>query len=455
MAGLDHVVAGLARVAVVGAGYAGMAAATELAARGISVTVFETSRVLGGRGRALETPHGVIDNGQHILIGAYRDTLRLMLQVGAEPKRALLRLPLTLHYPGQLRLAAPRLPAPFHLGLALLGTRGLNWADKLAAIRFMNDLKGSAFRLPEGAADCSVLALLESHRQPDRLRTYLWEPLCVAALNTPVDCASAQVFLNVLRDTLAAERAASDLLLPRVDLGAMFPIPAAAYVTARGGQVIRDNAIRSVTCAGADAQGRDGGFMLVAEDGSRSAHTHVILAVAPYHVRALTEDLPELEPLHRIIGALSFQPIITCYAAYPAHVRLPQAMLGHAGGIMQWLFDRGQLGGPPGLLAAVISARGRHLALSKAELSARIHNEIAGVVPDLPAPLWCQVINEKRATFSCTPGLVRPGSKTPLRGLLLAGDYVAGDYPGTLESAVRSGIAAARSILDETTASQA
>ncbi|TRZ65645.1 MAG: FAD-dependent oxidoreductase, partial [Rhodocyclaceae bacterium] len=203
----------LAKVAIIGAGYAGMAAATELATHGISVTVFESSRVLGGRARAIETTGTTVDNGQHILIGAYRESLRLMRQVGADPQRLLLRLPLTLAYPGQLRVATPRLPAPLHLALGLLGARGLSWSDKLAAIRFMRALKHQDFRLPDQRQDCSVSALLDTHRQPDRLRTYLWEPLCVAALNTPADAASAQVFLNVLRDSLAAERSASDLLL--------------------------------------------------------------------------------------------------------------------------------------------------------------------------------------------------------------------------------------------------
>jgi len=433
----------LTRVAIIGAGYAGMAAATELATHGIPVTVFESSRVLGGRARATETNGITVDNGQHIMIGAYRETLRLMRQVGADPQRLLLRLPLTLAYPGQLRIAAPRLPAPLHLAVGLLGARGLAWSDKFAAIRFMQALKHHGFRLPEQAEDCSVSALLDAHRQPDRLRTYLWEPLCVAALNTTADAASAQVFLNVLRDSLAAGRSASDLLLPRVDLGAMFPVPAAAYISARGGQVLRNSAIRSIE------RSASGTYTLQAEDGSRSSYAHVIVAVAPYHVPPLVENLAQLDGLLRALGSLRFEPIITCYLGYPQPVRLPEAMLGHAGGVMQWLFDRGQLGGPAGLLAAVISARGRHLELSNVELTQRIHAEIAGIVPNLPTPLWSQVITEKRATFSCSPNLYRPAMATPLPGLLLAGDYVAGEYPATLETAVRSGIQAAASVLGQ------
>jgi len=426
-----------------------MAAATELATHGIAVTVFESSRVLGGRARAIETNGAIVDNGQHILIGAYRETLRLMRQVGADPQRLLLRLPLTLAYPGQLRIATPRLPAPLHLALGLLGAQGLSWSDKFAAIRFMRSVKRQGFRLPDQIGDCSVSALLDTHNQPDRLRTYLWEPLCVAALNTPADAASAQVFLNVLRDSLAAERSASDLLLPRVDLGAMFPLPAADYIGARGGRVLRGTAIRAIEQSGSDA------YTLQAEDGSRSDHTHVILAVAPYHLPPLITNLKQLDALRSALGNLRYEPIVTCYLGYPPHIRLPEVMLGHAGGVTQWLFDRGQLGGPAGLLAAVISARGRHLELSNGESIERIHAEIADLLPHLPKPLWSQVITEKRATFSCTPRLARPAMTTALPGLMLAGDYVASDYPATLESAVRSGINAAASVLDEASRGQA
>ncbi|MDD5176981.1 MAG: hydroxysqualene dehydroxylase HpnE [Sterolibacterium sp.] len=426
----------VAQVAVIGAGYAGMAAAVELATRNIPVTVFEASRVLGGRARAVET-HGVtLDNGIHIMVGAYHETLRLMRQVGADPARLLLRLPLTLAYPGELLLAAPRLPAPLHMLCALLGTSGLNWSEKFAAIRFMRAIQRNNFRL---STDCTMVALLEAHRQPQRLRAYLWEPLCVAALNTPADAASAQIYLNVLRDSLAAARQASDLLLPRVDLGALFPDTAASYLAAHGGAIQRGTTIERISKEGKT-------YVLHSKQNRHGPFSQVIVAVAPYHLPALVKNLPELNALRESVASLRFEPIVTCYLSYPSQVRLPQAMVGHAHGITQWLFDRGRLGGPSGLLAAVISARGRHLELSNQALAERIHAEIAGVLPNLPMPLWTQVITERRATFSCTPNLQRPETITPLPGLLLAGDYVAAEYPATLETAVRSGIRAAASI---------
>jgi len=427
-----------ARVAVIGAGYAGMAAAVELAAAGIPADVFEASRVLGGRARAVELDGLAVDNGQHILVGAYRQTLRLidLVQPGG-CNDLLLRLPLTLLTPGRLSLRAPRLPAPLHLAAALLFARGLAMADKLAAIRLMRNLKRSRYRL---GSDCSVAGLLDSFDQPPQLCRLLWEPLCVSALNTPVDAASAQVFVNVLRDSLGGPRAASDLLLPRVDLGALFPDAAERFVLARGGRVLRATAVKRIA---PDANG----YSLAGSGQKFGPYRQAIVAVAPQHLPALIAPLPELGELRQRVGALSWEPIVTCYLAYPANARLAAPMLGHAEGSSQWLFDRGQLGGPAGLFAAVISAHGRHLGLPNDELAARIHAEISTLVPALPAPLWSRVIVEKRATFACTPGLVRPQTVTPLPGLLLAGDYIASDYPATIESAVTSGVNAASAVI--------
>src|SRR6266571_1908849 len=124
------------RVAVIGAGYAGLSAAIALARAGCAVSVFEANRVPGGRARRVEYRGALLDNGQHLLLGAYRETLALMREVGVAD-RALRRLPLTLVFPGRLRLAAPaRCPAPLHLLVALLRAQGLTWQERLAALRF-------------------------------------------------------------------------------------------------------------------------------------------------------------------------------------------------------------------------------------------------------------------------------------------------------------------------------
>jgi squalene-associated FAD-dependent desaturase len=415
------------KLAVIGAGWAGLAAAVELTAAGHQVEVFEASRVPGGRARAARIDGHTVDNGQHILIGAYTETLRLMRVVGADPDALLRRTPLRFEFPGEFLMSAPRLPAPLHTAFALLLAQGLDWREKWAAIRLMQGLQASRFRVEP---DISVSEWLERNKTPPRQRRFLWEPLCIAALNTPADRASAQVLANVLRDSLAGSRSASDMLLPQVNLSALFPEPATQFVSRCGGTMHLGRRVNSIR--------RENDAWLIDDAGP---FTQVVIAVAPYHLANL---VPSLAPQ---AAHFEWEPIVTSYFTYPDTVRLPQAMLGVDAGLAQWLFDRGQLCGQHGLIAAVISARGRHLDLSTQQLERGIHTEIAGLVAGLPAPLAVQTITEKRATFACLPNLHRPRSASGLPGLWLAGDYVAGDYPATIEGAVRSGVAAARKML--------
>ena len=215
------------RVAVIGGGYSGFAAAVTLAAHGRAVTVFEAARTLGGRARRVEAYGTTVDNGAHILLGAYRQMLSLLRSVhGAGAEEQLLeRKRLALEQPGVFRLRAPALPAPWHLLTALLGMRGVSRRDRIATIAFVRRLQRDGFRC---APELTVATLLAPW--PRKVTACLWEPLCLAALNTPIEIASAQVFLNVIRLAFSTRASDSDLLLPKVDLSTLFPDAAAAYV---------------------------------------------------------------------------------------------------------------------------------------------------------------------------------------------------------------------------------
>lgn len=422
------------RVAIIGAGWSGLAAAVSLADRGVPVTVLEASRSLGGRARRVTVDGTPLDNGQHILIGAYRETLSLMRKVGADPGELLLRMPLELRFAGGFHLLAPALPYPANLLVALLAARGLSAAQAFAAIRFVLRLRKDGFRVDP---DRSVAELLQARGQTGALSRYLWGPLCVSALNTAPGSASAQVFVRVIRDGLTGARGNSDLLLPRADLGRVFPDPAAAFIVARGGTVETGVAVRLIT--------RDGDAFRLDDRPERFAG--VVVACAPQNAAALLAGVSGLDPVRRAIESLSYEPIYTCYLQYADHVRLPAPMLGFTDGFIQWAFDRGRLSGMPGLIAAVASGSGAHQDWTHAAIAQTAHAELASVIRDLPAPAWSRTIAEKRATFSCRPALSRPLSATGVPGLYLAGDYVASEYPGTLEAAVRSGIAAAGALV--------
>ena len=424
-------------VAIIGAGYAGLACAVELARRGVPVTVFERSHTLGGRARVVTKDGWRVDNGQHLLIGGYTELSRLLRLTGGTPK-ALERRPLTLHIPGRMHLQAARLPAPLHLAVGLLRASGLAWRDRLAMLGMMRFLKKCRFLVDPAL---TVSALLCEAGQPSRLAQLVWEPLCIAALNTPAAEASAQVFANVLRDSLAADAGASELLIPRTDLSELFPVPAARFLAVRRGKLRTGTPIDAI-------EHTPEGFRLEGDPAASQRYRQLVIATAPHHAGALIASVGGCDRLAAMIDALPAEPICTVYLALGDTVRLAHPMIGLAEGPAQWAFDRGQCGGKAGLVACVISARGPHEALSREELVLTVHAQLERELGRrLPAPAWSQAITEKRATFACRPGLVRPGTRTPLPGLWLAGDYLDSPYPATLESAVRSGIAAATAIL--------
>ena len=429
------------KVAVVGGGWAGLAAAVELCAAGAQVTLFEAARQLGGRARSVQVHGQTLDNGQHLLLGAYRQTLRLMAVIGADPATLFKRTTLDLHYPGAgnggFRLRLPRLPAPLNLAVGLIAAPGASLSEKLGAARFMRALQRSDYQLD---ADCSVTELLDAHRQHGRLRRLLWEALCLAALNTAPQHASAQVFANVLRDSLGGTRGDTDLLLPAADLDRVFALPAADYIRAQHGEIRLSSRIEAI--------GRSGDDLSIG--GER--FDRVILALGPQHAAPLLADHRATAASAALLADYTYEPIGTVYAQYPRDLHLPLPMLGLDNDatetLGQWVVDRGQLNGAPGLIAFVLSASGAWDDLDSEQLLAALHSELEQALGrELPKPSWHQLIRERRATFSCRPGLPRPAPATALPGLWLAGDYACANYPATLEGAVRSGIAAARGAL--------
>ncbi|MFC7287627.1 hydroxysqualene dehydroxylase HpnE [Herminiimonas glaciei] len=431
------------KIAVIGAGWAGCAAAVELASAGHAVTLFESSRTLGGRARAVELQDQTLDNGQHILLGAYSATLSLLKTLGVSAEQALLRLPLQMRYPAGcdgMDFVAPRLPAPLHLLTALLRAKGLDTADKMALARFSTTARWMEWRLH---TDCSVTELLERYDQTARLIKLMWQPLCIAALNTPPERASAQVFLNVLRDSLGAKRAASDMLIPRTDLTSLLPQQAAAFVERHQGAVKTGAAVQSIR-----AHGQQWSLGFNNEEITAELFDGLVIATP-----ALTAaNLLAGTGAEAHIPAFDYEAITTCYLQYPAGTRLPAPFFALTDDATQGLwgqfvFDRGQLDvNQDGLFAIVVSISTAATELGQEALSAAIAQQLAQALemPQLAQASWSKVITEKRATFSCTPGLQRPEEQTALPHLVIAGDYLASDYPATLESAVRSGVKAAK-----------
>jgi squalene-associated FAD-dependent desaturase len=507
------------KTAVVGAGWAGLAAATALREAGCDVTVYESGHTPGGRARRVpHLPHGgthagphagsnvasdgalngalagasnaaangvsnadsqavfgaPLDNGQHILLGAYTETLALMRRLGRDLDTLFYRQPLCLaSLDGSFRLAAPRLPAPLHAAVALLSARGLGWNDRMACLRLMRSLRGARWQVAESE---TVGTLLRRHDQPPRAVRLLWEPLCLAALNTPVELACAQLYANVLRDSLGGPRAATDVLIPRTDLSALWPDAAAARCRMRYGHTVH-----TVTPSASS----------VDIDGER--YDAAVIAVPPASAARLLAAGPA-QGLAAGLDSMSHAPIATLNLKLAAPWPLPQPMMmltedparGHDG---QWVFDRTVLAGPregaandgaaigDGAVMADSVATGggtagnRAAAGKGAELAIVISaaTAIAGKdriqaidalidqlreqalragLPPMPAVTGSALLVDKRATFLAIPGLARPAQRTPWPSLALAGDWTDTGYPGVLEGAVRSGLRAANAIIE-------
>ncbi len=434
------------KIAIVGAGWAGCAAAVEATRLGHHVTLFEASRTLGGRARRVEVMHKgkllALDNGQHILIGAYAETLQLMADVGVDIPRSLLRLPLTLRFPDGSGLALPNLRAPFDALAGILAARGWSWIDKLSLLKVAIGWQLAGFQCD---AQQSVTALCKG--LTPGVMASLIEPLCVSALNTPAERASGQVFLRVMQDSLFASRSikgGSNLLLPLVDLSTLMPNAASAWLQRHGSEVKLGVRVQSIR----HDQNRWHVVTQTSEvpEAQKASNTFdaVILACPPTQAARLVEGANlACDVWLAQTQALQHEAITTVYAIAPgAHLSQPMlALRSSSSHPAQFVFDRGQLGGPPELLAFVISAS----VGDSATLSQRVAAQAADQL-GLKDVQLLQTIVEKRATFACTPGLQRPGMQLAPT-LLACGDYVEGPYPATLEGAVRSALAAARGIL--------
>jgi squalene-associated FAD-dependent desaturase len=425
-------------VAIIGGGWAGIAAAVTLAGKA-DVTLFEAGRALGGRARKIgrtDTRGAALDNGQHILLGAYRETLKLMQKINVAPEAELLRrLPLRIQDSSGFRLTLPRLSHPFNLLFGFLGARNIGMGEKLATARWMQKLKARRFAVPP-EDDSNVTQWLDAAGQNGRLRRHLWAPLCLAALNTPAERASARVFARMLQESLGNPVAgATDLLLPRVSLSEILPDPACRWLHQRGTVIRLRERVRAV-------QPLDGCWQIISGRGAKkSVFDQIILAVAPWHLPPLLADLPRADfpaPPQAV------EPIATLYLDYPAQsLALPCPLLALSGELGGWLTDRGQ-----GALSIVLSGPGAWEKLTDEALAAALHEDIAAYFSHPVALPPYQVIREKRATFSCRPRLIRCPQKTPWQGLFIAGDHSLPDYPATLEGAVRSGLESARLCLE-------
>jgi len=445
-------------IAVIGGGWAGCAASIELARSGFQVTLFEAAPALGGRARAVLRDDLVLDNGQHLLLGAYTATRELASQLdGSGARGPWTVLPLAIRPFSRAQRNAVVVDtagarAPFGLLAGIVTARGLSLRERMATIHWFVSQRRKRFRCDENLTVASLLAPV-----PDAVRDGLLVPLCIAALNTLPERASAQVFLNVLREAFSGGPEGSAILLPREGLGRIIPERSFDWLRANGHAV---HLATRVLIADAER-----GVRLVHAGGEMRAQA-AIVAVGP-HQLAGAFDAGVIQRDARVSAAVDaarrfeWEAITTVYLGYGARVSVPPALIRLDDAPGQWVFDRADiLDRSPttaraphlqSLLAVVISAHRRSTDEPSASIARAVDAQLRRLDPKLPPLAWSQVIAEKRATYACVPGLARPPCGRLTDALYLAGDYTYDAFPATLEGAVRSGFAAARALIGDFT----
>ncbi|NYT69530.1 hydroxysqualene dehydroxylase [Pusillimonas noertemannii] len=502
-------------IAVIGAGWAGLSAALELHRMGHGVTVFEAGHRLGGRARGLHSPrlNATLDNGQHIMLGAYTETLALMRRLGLDPDELLYSMPLALQSAdGHFELRVPNLPDALALPAALLRAKGINWPERLRLAMLMSGLARRGWKVdpgsvmtpgqsrhrhgntggspatvqwqaPDGArpGGLTVAQWLTRGQQSARLIRSFWEPLCLASMNTPIDRACAQLFANVLRDSLGAGPRACQVLISRVDLSSLWPERLPGDIRVERGHVVRrlDYGLEPIAAPPAvetpDTRTSDAPDARAASSpelhrpGAVGHHgvlvdgqpfDAVVVATNAQPARRLLSRLPATEDSQKYLAMLdAFEPmpIATLTLELSARWDMPDPMLMLAdspadGRFGQWLFHCNVfLSEPPptSRLNIVISNAAGLRDHSEEQVAqgvlAQIAEQTAGM-PSMPSVCRYELITEKRATFAAVPGLNRPSNATPWPRVYVAGDWTDTGYPAVLEGAVRSGLEAARAL---------
>ena len=431
-------------VAVIGGGFAGLAAATALTEAGVPVHVVEARPTLGGRANAFRDPitGERIDNGQHVLAGCYTETLGFLTRIGTATRLhrpSTLRVPMIDEDGSRTELVLPALPSPLDLVAAVFAWEALTLADRWSLLRLGTALRGD----PTIGAHETVRQWLERRHQSPRLCRLFWEPLALAALNQSIDAASAESFVAVTSRMFAPVPEAATLLVPSVPLDELYAIPAKGFLE-RAGSAVTTHAKAHVVFD----RGRVAG---VQTHEAFVAASQVISAVPWF---ALADTLPQApESLAHIIAnarELGSAPIVTVNLWFEGYAP-SDTMLGLPGRTFQWIFDRRRLVGHSQTHLSLVSSGAEHVCdRTNDELISIAVSELRAAIAELrtAALRHASVVRERRATFSLKPGSPpRPATATPVAGLLLAGDWIDTGLPATIESAVVAGHRAASAAL--------
>jgi zeta-carotene desaturase len=440
-------------VLIVGGGFAGLAAALKLHRAGAKIQIVEKRPFFGGRAYSFNEPSTgqEVDNGQHLLMGAYRHTFEFLKDLGTYEQLEIqngLEVSFAQGDGKISRLKCPQWPAPLHLAWGLLRFKGLKFGDKRGMarlIRHLKNLNGQAASLDK----ISVSQLMEQTQQTPQAVKMFWEPLGLATLNEPLNLASAALFAEVVQQGLLQKTQDSNLVIPKVGFSELYAKPAERLFEQEGVPMNFQTQGVALTRMGKQ-------WTLQTRDGKNLIADSVLLALPPNALeKLLSISDPSLKHLTENLNAFQPSPIVSINLWFE-NFNPPENFMGLVDSPLHWFFNKTRiLGSSRGNYVSLVVSGAYELSeKSKLQLVQMATEELQRFYPELKgrAPLHSQVIKENEATFSGRKGLMglRPPVQSKVPGIFLAGDWVDTGLPATIESAVQSGHQAAAAILQRT-----
>ncbi len=430
-------------ICIIGAGWAGLTAAYYLTKQGFKVSILEAAPQAGGRARAIQVDSQYkLDNGQHMLISGYHHTIKILKELHQDIHNVLLDSGFNMHIldkqNNNFNFKIPNLVFPFNFIASIIKLRHFNFIEKFHLSKFFFKVLSNKINF-NNHADTTVLELLYKHKLSNRVIEILFEPIVISAMTTKINAASAKVFVNILKITFNNKN--YHWLTPTVDLSALFVTPITNYL------IKNNTTIHYLETAQNIKLLPNNSFMISTKNNNFIAD-FIIAATQAWQTAKLIKDLPQLHEVYTKLSSITYQPIITIYLIFAQKIMLDFDIQGLIGKNAHWIFNKA-FSTAENILAIVVSSSVEFANMPKDIAIEHIKQEILLLHKELPPILDIKLIHEKRAAFTCSPqnNRFRVTATTDIRNLILAGDHILSDYPATLESAVISGIDAAKTLL--------
>jgi hydroxysqualene dehydroxylase len=414
------------KVIVIGGGFTGLSAAAYLTKNKFKVTLLEASPKLGGRAYSFldKETNTAIDNGQHILMGCYKETINFLNLIGAAHNFYFQKnLEVNFVKEGFRVLPLKSFPSiyPFNLLIGLLRFKAISFSNRLSLLKVFFKLP---FYPPNKFLKINIKQWLDRESQSQEVQDAFWRILAVGALNTSIEKASAKIFIDIIKQIFLNGNKASTILLSKYGLSESYCKNAEEFIRRNGGEIILSEPVEKI---------------IISNDMVTELHSSekvfldfdfVVSAIPSFALTRIIDDETNF-----VFPDFKYSPILNIHIWLKEN-KFPEGFFGLVNSPLHWVFNKGTH------LNIVISDANEFVNKSDEDLLEMVKDEMKKFfLLDPEVISGCKNIKEKRATFIPSSDILekRPSQQTNIKNLILSGDWVDTGLPSTIESAVKSG----------------